>query len=68
MSPARPLPLDESQRERRQQLVRAGTTPQKVARRARIVLLAAEGLPNQAIAARVGTSLNRPGFSGGSKC
>jgi transposase len=56
MAPASPLILDASQRERLLQLVRAGTTPQKVALRARIVLLAAEGLPNQMIAARVGTS------------
>jgi len=34
MSPARPLILDEVQRERLRQLVRAGTTPQKVALRA----------------------------------
>jgi len=56
MYPARPLLLDDPKREQLLQLVRAGTTPQKVAQRARIILLAAEGLPNQVIAARLGTS------------
>lgn len=43
----------------RQQLVawtRAGTTPQRVAMRARIVLLAADGLSTRAIAARLKVS------------
>src|SRR5213593_459216 len=56
MYPARPLLLDDPKQEQLLQLVRAGTTPQKVAQRARIILLAAEGLPNQVIAARLGTS------------
>jgi len=37
-------------------LVRAGTTTQKVARRCRVILLAAQGLPNRAIARQVGVS------------
>src|SRR5438045_218081 len=36
--------------------VRAGTTPQRVARRARIVLLAADGLSSRAIGVRLGVS------------
>ena len=48
--------MDENQRKRLQFLIRSGKTPQKVALRARIILLAAEGVPNNAIAARLGTS------------
>jgi transposase len=36
--------------------IRAGTTPQRVAMRARIVLLASEGLSNNTIADRLGVS------------
>ena len=53
---ARPLPLDPSQRQRLEFLVRAGTTPQKLAQRARIVLRAAAGRPNAAIARELGVS------------
>jgi len=49
-TPARPLHVDENQRKRLQQLVVSGKTPQKVALRARIVLLAGEGRANHAIA------------------
>lgn len=38
--------------------IRAGRTPQRVARRARIVLLAAEGCPAREIARRLGVSSN----------
>src|SRR5439155_27144749 len=48
--------VDTNQRKRLEYLVRAGTTSQKVVRRARIVLLASEGVPNLAIARAVGTS------------
>src|SRR2546428_8764384 len=54
--PARFLPLDASQRKRLEFLVRAGSTPQKLALRARIILLAAAGQPNAAIAREVGVS------------
>src|SRR2546428_13326005 len=50
------LPLDATQRQRLDYLVRAGTTPQKLVQRARIVLLAAAGRPNAAIAREVGVS------------
>lgn len=55
-SPAARLALDAGQRKRLQSLVRAGNTPQKVALRARIVLLAGEGVANHAIAVQLGTS------------
>lgn len=55
-SPATRLLVDVSQRQRLQSLLRAGNTPQKVALRARIILLAAEGKANHAIAAVLGTS------------
>lgn len=55
-TPAAALPIDTNQAKRLQALVRSGKTPQKLAMRARIVLLAADGVANQAIAARVGVS------------
>ncbi len=55
-TPARALTIDENQRKRLRSLANSGRTPQKVALRARIVLLASEGVPNHAIAARLGTS------------
>jgi transposase len=55
-TPARALSIDENQRKRLRFLATSGNTPQKVALRARIVLLASEGVPNHAIAARLGTS------------
>src|ERR1017187_7780976 len=48
--PAVALPISWDDKERLQQLIRAGKTPQKVALRARIILAAAEGKPNNAIA------------------
>ncbi len=55
-TPARALTIDENQRKRLRFLANSGKTPQKVALRARIVLLASEGVPNNASAARLGTS------------
>jgi transposase len=55
-TPARALAIDDTQRKRLRFLANSGKTPQKVALRARIVLLASEGVPNHAIAARLGTS------------
>jgi len=54
--PAQSLALDASQRKRLEFLVRAGNTSQKLAQRARIILLAAAGRPNAAIAREVGVS------------
>jgi hypothetical protein len=48
--------MEPSQAAEVQRLVASGRTTQKVALRARIVLLAAQGLSNQAIATRLGTS------------
>ena len=55
-TPARALRIDDNQRKRLRFLANSGKTPQKVALRARIVLLASEGVPNHGIAARLGTS------------
>ncbi len=55
-TPARALSIDDTQRKRLRVLANSGKTPQKVALRARIVLLASEGIPNHAIAARLGTT------------
>jgi len=57
-APAAPLPLQESQVNQLTVLARAGTTTQRVARRCRVILLAHEGTPNNAIAKRLG--LSRP--------
>src|SRR5437879_5952478 len=54
--PARVLSLDATQRQRLEFLVRAGSTPQKLVQRARIILLAAAGRPNAAIAREVRVS------------
>src|SRR3989442_14399852 len=54
--PARSLALDAPQRKRLAFLVRAGNTPQKLVQRARIILLAAAGRANAAIAREVGVS------------
>lgn len=55
-NPARALALDDNQRKRLKALVASGKTPQKIALRARIVLLAGQGLPNHAIARQLQTS------------
>ena len=55
-TPASRLSIDEHQRKRLQFLIRSGKTPQKIALRARIILAAAEGTPNNAIAAQLLTS------------
>lgn len=51
---AGPLHVDDNQRRRLQGLVGSGKTPQKVALRAHIVLLAGRGRPNHAIAKELG--------------
>jgi transposase len=55
-TPAPPLSLDEPQRKRLMHLAASGKTPQRVALRARIILLAANGVPNNAIASQLDTS------------
>jgi len=54
--PARALSIDENQKKRLRFLADSGKTPQKVALRARIILLASEGIANNAIATRLDTS------------
>jgi transposase len=51
-----PLAITDAERAELQRRVRAHTTPQRAAKRARIVLLAADGLPNRQIAPIVGMS------------
>ena len=54
--PAPPLAVNESDLEILRTLVRARTTEQRLAQRARIVLRAAEGRPNRQIAAELGVA------------
>jgi len=54
--PAIALGIDANQTKRLEHLVRSGQTPQKIAVRARIVLLASQGVPNHAIARQVKVS------------
>src|SRR3984957_11939930 len=57
-SPARALALSASQKAELEGLVRSGNTPQKVALRCRLLLLANQGVANQSIAEQV--DLSRP--------
>src|SRR5919106_1322559 len=52
------LAVDDAQRRELEGLVRAGTTPQRVARKCRTILLASQGVANHAIAQQTG--LSRP--------
>ncbi|MFF0991650.1 helix-turn-helix domain-containing protein, partial [Kocuria nitroreducens] len=56
--PAAPLLLRQGDRETLQRLVRSTSVPAGLAQRARIVLLAAEGISNTEIAQKVGTTCN----------
>src|SRR4029434_9319133 len=49
-----PLVITDEERAELERRVRAHTTPQRTAKRARIVLLAADGIPNRQIAPMVG--------------
>ena len=53
-APATALSLDQVQRQLLESLLRAGSTPQRVARKCEVVLLASEGLSNNAIAQQIG--------------
>jgi transposase len=57
-TPAAPLALQAAQRQQLEALVRAGTTPQRLARRCQVILLASQGVANHAIAQQTG--LSRP--------
>ena len=52
------LYVDEAQKSQLESLARAGTTPQKTARKCQVILLASQGVSNYAIAQRTG--LSRP--------
>ena len=56
--PASAVLLEPSQKQVLESLARAGNTPQRVARKCEVILLAAEGVPNNAIAHQTG--LSRP--------
>lgn len=57
-TPAAALSLDPAQKFALESLLRAGTTPQSEARKCALILLASEGVPNNAIAQQTG--LSRP--------
>ena len=57
-TPATPLSLDPAQKQVLESMARAGSTPQMLARKCQLVLLASEGVPNHAIAQQIG--LSRP--------
>jgi len=64
------LTLNSSQKQRLESLARSGSTPQRVARKCQIILLASEGVANHAIAQQVGLSrptvlATRAAFAGG---
>jgi len=52
------LALNEAQKQQLEALARAGSTPQKIARKCRVILLASQGVSNYSIAQQ--TSLSRP--------
>ena len=52
--PAPPLALSDAERAALEALLRAGTTEQRIATRARILLAAADGVANERIAAEIG--------------
>ncbi len=54
--PAAALWIDANQQKRLEQLLHSGKTPQKIVLRARIVLLASQGMPNNAISQQVSAS------------
>ena len=54
MATVPPLSITDAERAELQRRVRAHTTPQRAAKRARVVLLAADGVPNRQIATLVG--------------
>jgi len=57
-TPASALALDPPQQHVLESLARAGTTPQMLARKCEVILLASQGVPNNAIAQQTG--LSRP--------
>src|SRR3989304_3655843 len=62
--PAPPLAVSESEAETLRAMARAGTTEQRTALRAKIILQAAEGVANVAIADELGSSVPAGGAGG----
>ena len=60
--PAPPLAVSESETEALQAMARAGTTEQRTALRAKVILRAAEGVANVAIATELGVSVPTVGL------
>jgi len=56
--PATALDIDAAQKHQLESLAQAGTTPQKIARKCRVILLASQGVSNRSIAQQTG--LSRP--------
>ncbi|MEA2567173.1 MAG: hypothetical protein QOD49_2350 [Actinomycetota bacterium] len=54
MSRVPPLPVNVEEREELQRLVRAHTTPQRLVKRAKVILMAGDGVPNHQISMAVG--------------
>ena len=57
-TPATPLAINPAQKQVLESMARAGSTPQMLARKCQLILLAGEGVPNHAIAQQIG--LSRP--------
>ena len=57
-TPATPLAINPVQKQVLESMARAGSTPQMLARKCQLILLAGEGVPNHAIAQQIG--LSRP--------
>jgi hypothetical protein len=57
-SPATALSLNQAQKQLLESLLRAGSTPQRLARKCKVILLASQGVPNHAITQQIG--LSRP--------
>jgi len=55
-APATALPLNKAQKQLLESLLRAGSTPQRLARKCRVILLASQGVPNNAITQQIGVS------------
>ncbi len=55
-TPATRMNLSKNEKTALETLARAGTTTQRMARRCRVILLAAQGAPNRAITRQVGVS------------
>ena len=55
-TPATPLAINPAQKQVLESMARAGSTPQMLARKCQVILLAGEGVPNHAIARQIGSS------------